>query len=181
LDSVGVRFAVQPSDGVEPPIGSLPPRELVAASALAKGSPVAADHPGSAVMSADTIVALGDDAASVLGKPRDAVDALRMLSLISGRSHRVLTGVCLFRDGKKASGISETTVQVRKLDAGFCERYVASGEPLDKAGSYGAQGLMGTRIERIEGSWTNVVGLPLESLAALFEELGLQLSDFQVW
>lgn len=179
LEAIDVPHQTIPARVEEPAPGTLPAEELVLASALVKGRAVAARHAGRLVLAADTMVVLGDD---VLGKPKDAHDARGMLASLSGRQHRVLTGVALLRAGEQAvTRLGQTHVRFRELTPSFIERYVATGEPLDKAGSYGAQGLMGTQIEGIEGSWTNVVGLPLELLPELFAAVGEELAEWQDW
>ncbi len=114
------------------------------------------------VLAADTIVAIGR---SILGKPRDARDARRMLRLLSGRTHRVITGVALGNAGDPQtirSARAGTRVSFRPLSRGDIERYVASGDPADKAGAYGIQNAASLFVTEIRGSWTNVVGLPME-------------------
>ena len=183
LASIGVLHEVVPADVDEPRPGDFPPAELVATSARLKARAVAGRLPGRLVLGADTIVVL-DDAGpelEVLGKPEDREQAKEMLVRLRGRSHRVMTSVVLRRDGEEAQATSTTEVHLSAFDEAFVERYVATGEPLDKAGSYGAQGFMGTQVDRISGSWTNVVGLPLELLPGLFEEMSETLSDWQDW
>jgi septum formation protein len=183
LASIGMPHEVVPADVEEPLPGTLPPFELVAASARLKARAVAARLPGRLVLGADTMVVRGGsgDAAEVLGKPRGESEAKQMLLRLSGATHRVLTSVVLIGPSGEAEATSATEVSFVALDEAFVERYVATGEPLDKAGSYGAQGFMGTQVSRISGSWTNVVGLPLEVLPALFGQLGETLADWQDW
>lgn len=183
LASIGVPHEVVPAEVEEPSPGSLPPEELVLASARLKAGDVAGRMPGRLVLAADTIVVLGDEmpSAEVLCKPSGPREARAMLRRLAGRRHRVLSSVVLMRDGLEAEATSTTEVRLSELDAEFLHRYVATGEPLDKAGSYGAQGYMGSQVERVAGSWTNVVGLPLELLPTLFTEMGERLSDWQDW
>ena len=125
---------------------------------LAEGKARAAWQPGDVVLGADTIVTVDD---ALLGKPRDQDDAARMLRLLAGRSHSVLTGFCLF-DGEAARvGVEETVVEFAPLSDKEIEDYVATGEPLDKAGAYAIQGAASKFIPRIEGCYFNVVGLPI--------------------
>jgi septum formation protein len=121
-------------------------------------------RPGELILAADTLVATGD---RVLGKPRDGRDAVRMLMQLQGRRHEVFTGLALLLNGRAESGVAATSVWFRSLDAAECEEYVASGEPLDKAGAYGIQGLGASIVERIEGEYFNVMGLPVQLLLSL--------------
>ena len=131
---------------------------------LAETKARAAWRPGTRSLGADTIVVLGRE---VLGKPRDKRDATRMLRSLSGQCHRVLTGVAVF-DGEAAeSTCEETRVWFRPLSDHEIDDYVASDDPLDKAGAYGIQGEAGRFVERIDGSYANVVGLPVEVVVAM--------------
>ena len=183
LLSIGLPHDIVPADVEEPAPGSMPPRPLVEESALLKARAVAARLPGRLVLGADTVVVLGDPDAhgEVLGKPADAAGAERMLRRLSGRRHDVLTAVARLRDEMEVLHTGRTDVSFAELERGFIERYVATGEPLDKAGAYGAQGFMGPMVRRVEGSWTNVVGLPLELLPGLFAEAGESLAAWQDW
>jgi septum formation protein len=117
------------------------------------------------VLGADTTVVLDGE---VLGKPRDAQEAAAMLGRLSGRSHRVLTGVCLISpEGRTETAVETTTVEFRALSRAEIDRYVASGEPMDKAGAYAIQGGAGAFVTRIEGDFDNVVGLPVALVAQL--------------
>jgi septum formation protein len=116
------------------------------------------------VIAADTAVVVDEE---VLGKPRDREDALRMLALLSGRVHEVYTAVALCNEGGENSRVNVSRVQFRTLRPGEAERYWASGEPQDKAGSYAVQGHAAVFIERLEGSYSGVMGLPLFETAAL--------------
>ncbi|MFH1812594.1 MAG: Maf family protein [Pseudomonadota bacterium] len=124
------------------------------------------------VLSADTTVEIDGE---ILGKPADAADATRMLGLLSGRSHRVLTAVAVaVSDGRRLEHVlSISTVRFSPLDARDIERYVGSGEPMDKAGAYGIQGRAGAFVEHIEGSYTGIVGLPLNETWQLLRRFGL--------
>jgi septum formation protein len=122
------------------------------------------------VIGADTEVVLDGE---VFGKPRDADDAVRMIKRLSGRTHQVLTAVALrFRDQTDVE-VSQSKVTLRRLTAGEIERYVATGEPLDKAGAYAIQGRAAAFISRVEGSYTGVVGLPLCETATLLARIGV--------
>jgi septum formation protein len=122
------------------------------------------------VLAADTTVAIGNE---MLAKPADATDAGRMLRLLSGGRHRVLTAVAVAFDGRVGLRVSESLVAFRRLEEAHIEAYVASGEPFDKAGAYGIQGRAGAFVERLEGSYSGVMGLPLFETAALLREFGV--------
>ncbi len=123
------------------------------------------------IIGADTAVELDGE---IFGKPRDAADAREMLSYLSGRTHFVLTGICVLRlpDGATRSAVERTAVTFAPLDPSEIEAYVTSGEPFDKAGGYAIQGRAGRYIPRIEGCYFNVVGLPLARLHAQLSDLG---------
>ena len=134
--------------------------------ALAKARQVARRSPDAVVLGADTVVAVDG---RILGKPGDAREAVRMLSLLAGRTHEVLTGVALVAADRRRerSAVVRTRVTMRRLEAVEIRRYVAGGEPLDKAGAYAVQGEARSFVELVEGSLTNVIGLPLERLARM--------------
>ncbi|HQZ46420.1 MAG TPA: Maf family protein [Usitatibacteraceae bacterium] len=122
------------------------------------------------ILAADTTVALANE---MLGKPVDAADAARMLRLLSGTRHRVLTAVALAFDGRVEMRVSESLVTFCPLEEARIDAYVASGEPYDKAGGYGIQGRAGAFVSRLEGSYTGVMGLPLFETATLLREFGV--------
>jgi septum formation protein len=126
------------------------------------------------VLAADTAVVAGGDVATVLGKPASAQDAARMLCLLSGRTHRVLTGVAIIRlpDGEFCSAVESTLVTFANFGEDEIDHAIKSGEPFDKAGAYAIQGRAGRFVERVEGCYFNVVGLPLHRACALLTELG---------
>ena len=144
---------------------------LAEAKARATATQVESSKQDCIVIGADTAVELDGE---ILGKPRDAAHAREMLATFSGRTHHVLTGIFLLRlpDGATRSGVESTSVTFVPLEREEIETYVASGEPLDKAGAYAIQGRAGRFIPRIEGCYFNVVGLPLVRLHALLRELG---------
>jgi nucleoside triphosphate pyrophosphatase len=129
---------------------------------------------GKFVLGADTIVLVDDE---VLGKPRDAADAARMLQMLSGRRHQVITGVCLFGTGFVDSRSETTTVEMQELRGDEIASYVATGEPMDKAGAYAIQGWASRWISRIEGDYFNVVGLPVSLVYRMLGEHGDSLSE----
>ncbi len=171
LESLGLQFEVAPAELDETPLPAEAPRAYVQRLAAQKADAVGIRFPQAAVLAADTTVVLEDE---VLGKPQDASEARRMLERLSGRTHRVLTGVAL---GGAARGavVVETEVRFRVLEEAQLRWYLASGEPMDKAGAYAIQGLGGAFVERITGSYSNVVGLPLVETLALLEQAGLRL------
>ena len=135
---------------------------------------------GGVVLAADTSVVVGGE---VLGKPAGEEDAERMLRRLAGRRHEVMTGVCVKRldQDRTAGGVDCTGVWFRAAGESLIGAYARCGEPLDKAGAYAVQGKGAILVEKLEGSWSNVVGLPLERLPAWFEELDLRLEDFVHW
>lgn len=126
------------------------------------------------IIAADTIVVLDD---VILGKPQNNEDAVIMLKTLSGRTHEVLTGVAVFYQDKKAMAVEKTFVSFRILTDAEILKYVATGEPMDKAGAYGIQGLGALFVDSIVGCYNNVVGLPLTRLYTLFAELDVTLDD----
>lgn len=167
LESAGFEVLVRPSS-VEEFSGGLAPRSLVLANAEMKAMEVAASTSGDLVLGADTIVVLDGE---ILGKPRDLAHAAEMLRRLSGRTHEVLTGVCMLRGGTVArcSFVESTCVAFRSLEEGMIGAYLQEINPLDKAGSYAAQEDRGRLIERIEGSMENVIGLPVARVIEAME------------
>ena len=168
----GFETAVRPARGEEKPHPELSPEELVRELSRAKAAEVAAQLPDDTVLGADTVVVCGG---TVLGKPRDEADAARMLRLLSGREHEVLTGVTLIGGGSVQSMCEKTRVCFRSLTDGEISAYIATGEPADKAGAYGIQGRGALFIERIEGDYYNVMGLPVCRVGEMLKELGVNL------
>lgn len=136
---------------------------------LAEAKARAAWRDGEITLGADTTVAVD---AHVLEKPQDRSDARRMLEMLSGREHHVLTGFSLFDGARAETGVEDTKVVFRRMTSGEIADYAASGEPLDKAGAYGIQGLASKFVERIEGCYFNVVGLPVARVDRALEQLG---------
>jgi septum formation protein len=173
LERVGVVCAVVPSHINEDYIPGESPREHVLRLAHEKALEIAgrADVPGRWFIGSDTVV-VRDDA--ILGKPLDVADAAAMLTSLSGRSHEVLTGFAV-HDREKNITISEvvsTAVRFKELTAAEVSGYIASGEPVDKAGAYAIQGIGAFMVQAINGSYTNVVGLPLCEVVDVLEHLG---------
>jgi septum formation protein len=157
LSAAGIAFEVRVADVPEVRAGEEDPLEYVCRLARAKAEAVPCG-PGEIVLGADTVVVLEHH---VLEKPLDAEDARRMLGLLSGRTHEVITGVCLRSDGRNIVDAKTTEVRFVRLSPAEIDAYVASGEPMDKAGGYAIQGLACKFIDRIEGDYFNVVGLPV--------------------
>ena len=178
LNSIGVKFEVEPAHIDETLQNEHTPEEIVIRLCEEKSRVVAARYPEHFVLAADTIVVLRDRAAGfhVLNQPADDEESRQMLAQLSGRTHEVFTGFCLRRksDDVCQTRVVQTVVQFKKLSTREIEAYVASGEGRDKAGSYGAQGIGAMLIERIDGSYTNVVGLPLTEVADVLEQ-------YQLW
>jgi len=174
LAGLGVPFStVVPPIDEEAVVAPGDPAGLVLARARAKAEAVAAKHAG-LIIGADTVVVIDGD---VLGKPVDAQAASRMLGRLAGRRHEVYTGLVVVDSltGEKAEAVEVTRVFMRPLTPGQIDAYVASGEPLDKAGAYAVQGLGALLIERIDGCFYNVVGLPLMRLGLLLAHFGIDL------
>ena len=150
------------------------PRDAVVYNALIKARKVAAEYPGHAVLGADTAVVVNGQS---FGKPRDAAEARRMLSAIEGRQHTVLTGIAWVTDGRAYTDAAETIVRFAPLTQEEIAAYVATGEPMGKAGAYAIQGRAAIYIEELHGSFSNVVGLPLHAVAALARRAGVAMED----
>lgn len=174
LDQIGVDYSVQPADVDETPIEGECPEDYVTRLALGKAQAVAVDSPEHAlVLGSDTSVVIDGE---ILGKPENHEAAAAMLQRLSGRAHQVMTAVALVHRGQSKAVLVVTDVEFRTLSASEIEAYIASGEPMDKAGSYGIQGLGGIFVREIRGSYSAVVGLPLQETAALMDAAG-----FPVW
>ncbi|MBI1815072.1 MAG: septum formation inhibitor Maf [Deltaproteobacteria bacterium] len=168
LAQLGVPFEVLPSEVPEEPLAGESPEAFAARVAREKADEVAAQRPAAWVLAADTVVTIEG---RILGKPADAIDARRMLRELSGRTHRVLTAVTLRSPSRQRSEdlLCATAVTMRPLSDREIEQYLDSGEPFDKAGGYGIQGRASPFIAAVNGSYTNVVGLPLDEVRALLE------------
>ena len=158
LDNAGIPFVTRPAQGVdETPAARETARKFACRLAAEKAMAVEAG-PGEIILGADTVVAVDG---YILGKPAGDADAVRMLALLSGRRHRVITGICLRSGTEKVIDWAVTEVWFTALSAEDIREYVASGEPRDKAGAYAIQGLASRFVDRISGSYANVVGLPV--------------------
>lgn len=169
-----MRFTVRAVDLDETPRPGEDPRAYV--HRLAKEKAAARAAPGELVLAADTTVVVDGE---ILGKPDDADDARRMLRSLSGREHQVLTGIALEEPGRGGvSDVAETLVRMAALTEEEIDWYVATGEPMDKAGAYAIQGLGSLFVEAVDGNHSNVVGLPVPAVYRLFAKLGYDLRSF---
>lgn len=175
LRSAGFEFDVMPADVDETPAAGEPAEAYTLRVARDKGRAVAQRVSGkdAVVLAADTEVAMDR---RIFGKPADAADAARMLRMLSGAAHDVLTAVVVCAGDKELSEVVATRVHVARLSEEDIVWYVRSGEPMGKAGAYGIQGRGARFIERIEGSWSNVVGLPVHAVHLLLARAGRQYS-----
>lgn len=182
IELLGVPFRIVPSLYVEPapPLEPVNLPELVMEFAARKALEVAQRFEKGWVLGADTLVSLADPFGVPLGKPTDPDDACRMLTMLAGRAHYVFTGIALIPPALTGDTVApvrtftKTLVKFRDLTPGMIDKYVATGEPMDKAGAYGAQGFAAPFIERIEGDFYNVVGLPLCEVGRILDSAGIQ-------
>jgi len=172
LREAGWAFEVAPVDLDE----TLRPGETAQAYverlAQAKAAAAASKDPEAVVLGADTTVVVQGQ---VLGKPLDSADAARMLRLLSGRTHDVLTGICLRKGLRSLVHVESSRVRIAALSDAEIEWYIGTGEPFDKAGGYAVQGLASRFIEAVDGSYSNVVGLPVASVNSLLKQLGCDI------
>lgn len=171
LGRMGLEFVTQASKIDESAFDGLEARELVATLSREKAQWIARQLDGETlVIGADTVV-VRDGAA--LGKPKDAEDAVAMLLSLSGRDHQVCTGMTVCRGDRVLTQVEETQVTFRELTEAEVRQYVSTGEPMDKAGAYGIQGLGGLLVEGIRGDYSNVVGLPVCRLGQMLKDFGV--------
>ena len=171
LAMIGIGHTVIAADIDEAYLPGEEPRAHAERLAREKGDVVAERNADALIISADTIVVIDGE---VLGKPRDAADAARMLRQLSGRTHEVYTAVAVTRRGRTASGVEAVRVAFRPLSEDDIRNYIATGEPMDKAGAYGIQGYGATIVEWIEGDYFAVMGLALGRMVRLMRELGVR-------
>jgi septum formation protein len=178
LARFGLAFVIDAPDVDESLLPGERPRAHVGRLAAVKAEEVAGRHGEGLVIAADTVVVLDG---KIIGKPRDEADARRMLGELSGRTHRVYTGVTVAdaASGTASTRVVRSSVTMLEIDPGEIARYVDTGEPLDKAGSYAVQGLGKKFVSRVEGSLSNVIGLPLDELRELVADAGCDLPDAQ--
>jgi len=167
LNAAGISFEVLAADIDETPHPNEAPDAYVERLAIEKARAVAAMRPGARVLGADTTVTIDGE---ILGKPVDEADAMRMLRLLSGRPHEVHTGVALVSAGGVRSAVDTTRVWFSSMTDEDISWYVATGEPVDRAGAYAIQGFASRFIPRIEGSYSNVVGLPVALVSSILRE-----------
>ncbi len=169
LRAAGLEFSVRVADLDETQLPGETPPAYVLRLARAKAQAVAL--PGELVLGADTTVVVGDE---IAGKPVDAADARRMLRLLSGVWHEVLTAVSLVKDAQTLSELAVTRVKFAPLSEAEIDWYLATHEPFDKAGAYGIQGYAARFVEQIEGNYANVVGLPVQMVYRMLRELNAE-------
>ena len=181
LRNAGIPFTMCPANISEAPFGGESPRDCAERLARDKARTTLRQQAGKVVLGADTIVVVDSE---ILGKPRDEADAMRMLRLLSGRTHQVITGVCLagpplktgnqeLRTGFEDVRSETTLVTMNTLTDDDIRSYIRTGEPMDKAGAYAIQGIASRWIPRIEGDYFNVVGLPVALVQRMLQEHGL--------
>ena len=170
LAHLGLPFTIEAADVDETPRPDEDPTTYTRRLAQEKAEAIAQRYPDSNILAADTTVVLD---ALILGKPRDPEDARRMLQLLQGRTHQVITGVALYSNSQITVEAEQTAVSFNQMNLETIEAYIATGEPLDKAGAYGIQGIAAQFIPRIEGDYSNVVGLPLARVRQLLLRNGL--------
>jgi len=172
LQQIGASFDVKVSNAEEIGNNELSADELVKWNALAKAKAVAAEKPNIPVLGADTVVALNGE---IFGKPGNDDNARKMLRRLAGRTHQVWTGIAWVSRGETYTDVVCTDVNMEPIGETAIDNYVATGEPLDKAGAYAIQGRAAVFIDSIEGSYSNVVGLPLAAVAKLAREAGVDI------
>jgi septum formation protein len=174
LRNAGIPFEVRPTQIVEDPLPGEDAKECAERLAREKALAVAQQRPQDFVLAADTVVVVDGQ---ILGKPADAADAARMLRMLSGREHRVITGVCLVVSGQWSVASETTVVTMSEITEDEIASYIASGEPMDKAGAYGIQGIASRWIPRIDGDYCNVVGLPVALVWRMLKRAGFSAGE----
>lgn len=170
LEKAGLDFEVIVSDADENVDEQMKAKDFVAVIAKRKADAVAKLHIGAVVLGCDTIVVLDGE---ILQKPKDENDAIAMLGKLSGNTHQVYTGVCVTNSEKEKFFVSETSVEFYTLSAKTIENYVATHEPMDKAGSYGIQAIGSLLVKKIDGDYFSVMGLPVAQTARVLGEFGV--------
>lgn len=173
LTQMGLDFRVVVSDADETVDSSLPPADQVALISRRKAAAVAAEvHSDALIIAADTIVAFEGE---IMGKPHSEVEATQMLSALQGKTHQVYTGLTLRQGAKVVTETECTAVTFRPMSQAEIKAYVSTGEPMDKAGAYGIQGLGGVFVEGIRGDYFNVMGLPICRLGTALQSFGVEV------
>ena len=177
LEKIGLKFEVEPSNYEEDISPKLKPRELAESLSFEKAKVAAGSHKNALVIAADTFIVFRG---KILGKPQTETQAKKMLETINGKPHSVITGFTIIdtENNKAISKSVETKVYIKRLTPNEVDAYVKSGEPLDKAGAYAIQGLGSVIVEKIEGDYFNVIGLPLSALADSLKEFGINILQF---
>jgi septum formation protein len=173
LRMLGLDFEIRPADIDETYMPHEEPGAHAERLAREKAAAIAAAEPDAIVIGSDTVVIAGD---TVLGKPRDASEAVDMLLTLQGREHIVATGVAVIADAGGASHVERVRVRFREFDRPLAEAYVATGEPMDKAGAYGIQGYGAVLVDRIDGDYFSVMGLPVSRLIRMLDAVGIRYS-----
>ena len=168
LSAAGLTFVVRPVEVDESAVQDEAPADYVLRVAALKCRALDQRSPGDVVLAADTIVVIGG---RMLGKPADEAEARVMLRALSGRDHEVLTGVVLTRAGRQLTSVETSRVRFTPMEPSEIAWYAATGEPFDKAGGYAVQGLASRFVDRIDGSYSNVVGLPVARVYRMLREL----------
>ena len=171
LNLVGIAHEVQPADIDESYLVGERPREHAERLAREKTAVIAEREPDALVIGSDTIVVVDGD---VLGKPVDELDAVRMLARLAGRSHLVVTAVAVAWRGETRSAVEEVGVTFHPMTRAEIDAYIATGEPMDKAGAYGIQGFGATIVSRVDGDYFAVMGLPLQRLTRVLGSIGIR-------
>ena len=171
LNLVGIAHEVQPADIDESYLAGERPREHAERLARGKTAVIARREPDALVIGSDTIVVVDGD---VLGKPVDEADAVRMLARLAGRSHVVVTAVAVAWRGETRSAVEEVGVTFHPMNRTEIDAYIATGEPMDKAGAYGIQGYGATIVSRVDGDYFAVMGLPLQRLTRVLASIGIR-------
>jgi septum formation protein len=174
LRNAGITFEVQPANIPEDPQPGESAKDYTERLAREKALAVANQRRHDVVLGADTVVVVDSQ---LLGKPSDPADAARMLRMLSGRKHQVITGVCLVVSGQPSVASETTLVTVSEITDKEIADYVSSGEPMDKAGAYAIQGIASRWIPRIEGDYSNVVGLPVALVFRMLREISSEFSE----
>jgi septum formation protein len=172
LEQFGLNFEVEVSDFDESQIAFKTPIEMVEKLSFEKAKIIAERNPDAVIIGADTIVIFKNE---IIGKPKSEKDAIRILNLLSGNMHEVVTGFTVMEDKKSITSYVSSRVKFKQLSDAEITTYVATGEPMDKAGGYGIQSKGGLFIERIAGDYFNVVGLPIFALAEVLRDFGVDI------
>ncbi|MFZ3339572.1 MAG: Maf family protein [Terriglobales bacterium] len=170
LSNAHISFEVHPAHINEDPLPNEPAKDYAERLAREKAEAISQQYPNNPVLGADTVVVIDNQ---ILGKPVDPSDAARMLRLLSGRTHQAITGVCIAINGQHTVASATTSVTMTEISEQEIADYVSTGEPMDKAGAYAIQGIASRWIPRIEGDYSNVVGLPVGLVYRMLREAGV--------